>query len=280
MQPPFGKRSGRLWLSAVAGRLAVQLPYTPTPPPQNTTNHQVKHPKVTHLPFTPHQTPQTTPNNQVKNNLLAPVLALFVANGPHTPNLVHSAVIELLDFIRVVRRLIDFCVYGFSPSLLSSYVQHIFHIITPRHHSPLFRPITPTHHHTTPLPSPYQPPTPQTNSPTNQSLTPSSTPHTNPQHPKPTNQLLISSQEHLRELVEYLVEKFRDQVTELGACFGAVLVFVCMYMCAPEGKEGGERGGGVVRVIGLGACLTQEVAALVLLWCLYVGVAFVFVCTK
>lgn len=40
---------------------------------------------------------------QVKNNLLGPVLALFVDNGPHTANLVHSAIIELLDFIRVVR---------------------------------------------------------------------------------------------------------------------------------------------------------------------------------
>lgn len=99
----------------------------------------------------------------MKNNLLAPVLALFVENGPHTANLVHSAVIELLDFIRVVRLVVVGCcvnLQGIMVGLSSSSHPLVSH----------------------------------------------NTIHQPKKHP----------QEHLRGLVEYLVERFRDQVTELG----------------------------------------------------------------
>lgn len=40
--------------------------------------------------------------SQAKNNLLAPALALFQSNGLSSTNLLHSAIVELFDFIRFV----------------------------------------------------------------------------------------------------------------------------------------------------------------------------------
>lgn len=39
----------------------------------------------------------------VKNNLFAPVIQLFIKNGLKHTNLIHSSIIELFEFIRLVR---------------------------------------------------------------------------------------------------------------------------------------------------------------------------------
>lgn len=157
----------------------------------------------------PHNSPPPQPPNlppppnhpQAKNNLLAPVLALFVENGPHTANLVHSAVIELLDFIRVVGALACFFAFlGFFGGVAAGYgwmrVDVFVWMCAAVHRS-----VDQSHQRLMPLPTPTTPPT---RSPTNH-LT------------NETNQ--NQNQEHLRGLVEYIVEKFQDQITELGQCY-------------------------------------------------------------